>query len=157
MGAEEEQGEGVVLVRGGLVAGSGREELVGRHLCGRALFAAPACPIAAQLIRYPARRDGDQPGPRVLGEGLLAPLDGGGEERFLHRVLARVEPAIPADEHAEDLRREPAQQVFDVGLPRQRSEAVMCMIGRTSTAKYRAEGSPVTISVALSILSHSSR
>jgi hypothetical protein len=112
MGAEEEQGDGVVLLRGVLVAWSRREELVGCHLCGGGLFAAPACPSAAQFVGYPQRRDGDQPGPRVVGDSLLGPLEGGGEQRFLHRVLAHVEPAIAADEHAEDLRRELAQQIL---------------------------------------------
>ena len=43
MSAEKEQGEGVVLVRGVLVARGRRHELVWRHPSGGGLFAAPAC------------------------------------------------------------------------------------------------------------------
>ena len=39
-----------------------------------------------------------------------------GEQRLLHRVLARVEVPVAADERAEDLRRERAQQILDVGV-----------------------------------------
>ena len=155
MGAEKEQGERVVVVRR-LVARSRCEELVGRRPTSRRLLAAPARVIATQFVDYPPRRDGHQPRPRVLGDSRSGPLKGARQQRFLHGVLAQVEPAIPADEDAEDLRRERAEQVLNIGVPRHRSEPVMCMIGRTSTAKKRADGSPVTISVARTMLSQSS-
>ena len=72
-----------------LAAGSRREQLLGRHLCGGGLLAAPACVIAAQLVGQAAGGDGDQPATWILGDALLGPLDGGREERLLHRVLAR--------------------------------------------------------------------
>ena len=52
--------------------------------------------------------------PRGLsGHALGGPLRRGREQRLLDRVLARVELPVPAHEHAEDLRRQLAQQVLD--------------------------------------------
>ncbi len=134
MGAEEEQGQGVVFL-GALVAGSWRYELAGRDPCRSRLFATSACPLAAQLVDESPLRDRDQPRPRVRRDATLGPLACCGEQRFLHGVLADVEPGVAANERAEDLRCEfPQQQVLDICV-RQRSLAVMCMMGRTSTAK----------------------
>ena len=157
MRAHEEQCERVVLGRRLLVAGRWDDELATRHACGGGFLALAARPVAAQPVDDPAGGDGDQPAPRVLGEPLLGPLERSGKQRFLHRVLAGVERAVPAHEHAEDLRRKPAQQVLDIVVSRHRSVPPLCMTGRTSTANSRAEGSRVTISVARSMLSQSSR
>ena len=148
MRAEEEQRQGVVGVDGLLVAAD-----VG----SRDLLSTLPRMSAAQLVDDPAGCHGDQPAVRALGDAFLGPLNCGCEQRLLDRVLADVEPAISADERAEDPRRRPAQQVLELGRLRHRSSPDMCMIGRTSTAKCRAEGSLSTISVARSMLSHSSR
>ena len=99
-----------------------RVVLVGRRLApaGTAPAAPPrvssrrrrACSLRSSSV---SRRDGDgdQPAARVVGHALARPLHGGGEQRLLHRVLARVEAPVAADEHAEDLRRQLAQQVLD--------------------------------------------
>ena len=57
----------------------------------------------------------------LLRDPLRRPVRGRGEQRLLHGVLGGVEVAVPADEHAEDLRRQLAQQVLDVGRHAQRS------------------------------------
>ena len=59
--------------------------------------------------------------------------DGGGEQRLLDRVLGRVEAVVAAREHAEDLRREAAQQVLDVRLEPHISVPEGVMSGRSST------------------------
>ena len=86
------------------------------HVEDRDLFlATTAGALAAPPVDQPPGGHRDEPGSRVLGHALLGPLHRGGEQRLLDRVLARVEPAVPADEHAEDLRRQFAQQVLDAG------------------------------------------
>ena len=47
------------------------------------------------------------------GTPVGRPLQRRGEQRLLHGVLAGVELPVPADQRAEDLRRELAQQVLD--------------------------------------------
>jgi hypothetical protein len=42
------------------------------------------------------------------------------DQRFLDSVLGSVEVAVPANESAEDLRRQLAQQILDTGLRGQR-------------------------------------
>ena len=86
------------------------------HVEDRDLFlATTAGALAAPPVDQPPGGHRDEPGSRVLGHALLGPLRRGGEQRLLHGVLARVEPAVPTDERAEDLRRELAQQVLDAG------------------------------------------
>ncbi|GFJ83967.1 hypothetical protein Phou_081470 [Phytohabitans houttuyneae] len=77
-------------------------------------------PVAASAVRAPtvdqgAAGDGQQPGARPVGQALGRPLSGGGEQRLLHGVLARVELAVPARERAENPRRELTQQILDTG------------------------------------------
>ncbi len=95
----------------------------------------------------------------ILGDALLGPLEGGREQRLLHGVLGEVEAPVPTHERAEDLRRELAQQVLDAGsgLGGHISVPASSITGRTSTAQKRVAGSFVTISVARSRLSVSSR
>ena len=54
---------------------------------------------------------------RVLGDSLLGPLERRREQRLLHGVLGQVEVAVAANERAEDLRRELAQQVLESATP----------------------------------------
>ena len=103
----------------------------------------PARLFAAHLVGQPARSDRYQPALRILGDTLRRPLDGGGEQRFLHRVLSQVEIAVTPDERAENPRRELAQQVLDSvsGSRPHISVPASSMIGRTSTPQNRAAGS----------------
>ena len=68
------------------------------------------------------------------------PLDRRGEQRLLHGVLARVEAPVAADEHAEDLRRQRAQQVHVVVGRAHISAPAASMSGRTSSGVKRALG-----------------
>ena len=72
--------------------------------------------VAAQLVREAARGDRHEPAARVVGNAVRGPLDGGGEERLLDRVLGGIERAVAPDQRTEDLRRELAQQALDVGV-----------------------------------------
>jgi hypothetical protein len=56
-------------------------------------------------------------------------------KRFLYGVLACVELAVAANEHAEDPRRQPTQQVLDVNVRPHISTPPAPMSGRTSTAQ----------------------
>ena len=143
MGAQEEQGEGFVLVLSMFVAGRRRDKFVTRHLRRGGLLTPPACLFAAHLVGQPARSNRYQPALRILGDTLRRPLDGGGEQRFLHRVLSQVEIAVTPDERAENPRRELAQQVLDSasGSRHHISVPASSMIGRTSTPQNRAAGS----------------
>ncbi len=110
--------------------------------------------IAPQLVGQATGRDGDQPAAWILRQTLVGPLDGGGQQRLLHRVLARVEVPVPTDEGAEHLRRELPQQVLDARRRAHISSPPGSMIGRTSIAQYRASGQRAAISVARSGVSH---
>ena len=91
----------------------------------------------------------------LSGTPSLRPLDRRGEQRLLHGVLARVEAPVPADEDAEDLRRQGAQQV-DVVVGRAHISAPAVSIsGRTSSGEKRALGHRNAISAARSALSQS--
>jgi len=56
---------------------------------------------------------------------------GCGEQGFLHRVFTRVELTVTAHQHAENLRRELAQQVLNAGRLSQKSGGAS-MTWRTS-------------------------
>jgi len=100
--AHEEDDERVVLVR----------DLRGRLLRGG--LALPACVLAAVVVDQPPLGRLDQPAARLLRNAVPRPVLGGGDERLLNGILGRVEIAEPAGEHAEDLRRQLAQQALDV-------------------------------------------
>ena len=68
--------------------------------------------LAAQDVGQPPGGDREQPGTRVVRHPGGGPLGRRGEQCLLHRVLAAVKPRVAAHEHAEDLRREFAQQVL---------------------------------------------
>jgi len=67
-------------------------------------------------------------------------LDRGGEQRLLHRILARVELPVAPDEQAEDLWRKLAQQALDSLIRSHISVPASSMSGRTSIAQKRALG-----------------
>ena len=91
----------------------------------------------------------------LSGSALLGPLDRGGQQRLLDGVLARVELPVTAHEHAEDLRRQPAQQVHVIGVRSHISAPAPSMSGRTSSGVKRALGHRRAISAARSGLSQS--
>ena len=74
--------------------------------------AAPPSELGSDVIDHPPRGHLDQPAARVVGHALLRPLQRGGQQRFLHRVLCGGEVAEPPDHCAEHLRRQVAQQVL---------------------------------------------
>ena len=85
--------------------------------------------------------------PRGLsGTPVGRPLRRGGQQRLLHRVLGGVEVPVPADQRAEDLRRQLAQQVLDVGGRSRRRgrqpsrSSTPSRTGRTSTYSPSASG-----------------
>ena len=155
--AHEQQGERVVLLGGRRRAGRRRDPVLRPRLRRVGVLALPARVLAARLVGHAPRRDGDQPGARALGEPVRGPLRRGRQERLLDGVLAGVEPAVAPDEHAEDLRRELAQQVLDAGVGAHISVPAVSISGRSSTAAKRALGQRAAISVARSTLSQSSR
>src|SRR5262249_22837515 len=80
---------------------------------GRGLLAPAPGLLAAELIGGPADRRLDQPTARIGRHTVLGPVRGGREQRLLHGILGHAEIADPCYDHAEDLRRERAQQVID--------------------------------------------
>jgi hypothetical protein len=63
----------------------------------------------------------EEPATWVRRYPVPRPVFGGREERLLDGVLGRVEVAGSASERAEDLRRQIAQQVLEVGFNVQRA------------------------------------
>src|SRR5437868_507975 len=88
--------------------------------------------IAAHLVDQPACGDGGQPAARIGRHAVGRPLHGRREQCLLYRVLALLELPVATDEHAEDLRRQLAQQVLGGGFGRHISTPLWYMIGRTS-------------------------
>ena len=115
--------------------------------------------VAAHLVDQPPGRDGHQPAARAVGHSLGRPLHGGGRRRLLHGVLAPLELAVPADQHAEDLRRELAQQVLDGRGGHASSVPSENITWRTSTPRpsIAASGIRAASSIARSLLSQSIR
>ena len=92
----------------------------------------------------------------MVRQALLRPLHGGGEQRLLHGVLAGVELAVPANEHAEDLRRERTQQVLDHRCCHISVPACSITARTSSTPKpCRTSGQRAAISAARSGVSQS--
>ena len=60
----------------------------------------------------------NQPAARVVGQAVARPLRGRGDQRLLHRVLGGGEIAEAADDRAEHLRRELAQQLLGAEIQR---------------------------------------
>src|SRR6185503_20225911 len=76
------------------------------------VLAPPPRRFCPQVIGHPADGDLDEPSTRVLGQSLGGPLLRRGDERLLDRVLRRGEIAEAADDRAENLRRQLAQQAL---------------------------------------------
>ncbi len=166
--AHEQQDERVVGLRCATVSAAGASHCVGQGPPGDGVLTALASLLAAQQVGQPARGDGDQPTARVVRDAVLRPLRGGREERLLHRVLGGVEVPVAAHHRAEDLRRQPAQQVLDVVSPvaRRRCSVIDLQIVDAledrphvdvtrSHLRAGAFASRAAISVARSKLSHS--
>ena len=105
MAAQEEQREGIVPV--------GRLPRASHLEGGGGLLTVVASALAPPSIDQPPVRHGREPRARALGDAVLTPLLGRGQQRLLHGILARVELSVPPHERPEDLRRELAQQVLD--------------------------------------------
>ena len=141
MAAQRQQRERVVLLRRRAARRAPARAPRRAARAPRPRLAAPARVVAAELVGQAARRDRDQPAARVLGHALRGPLTRGGQQRLLHGVLAGVEVPVAAHERAEDLRRQPAQQVLDAGVGALTSPRPgLSMSGRTSIAQSRDAG-----------------
>ena len=97
-----------------------------RLLQRRQALAVPPGPFAAPLVDQPPLGGLDQPAARLRRNTVSRPVQGGREQRLLDGVLGGVEVAVPANERAEDLRRQLAQQVLDTGRNVQRSPPTCC-------------------------------
>lgn len=75
-------------------------------------FSTPPGRLGAEVIGHPAQGHVDQPSARVVRHALSRPLRRRGEQGLLHRVLGGREVAEPANDRAEHLRRELAQQML---------------------------------------------
>jgi len=109
MTAHEEQDERVVLI--GFVLNDGHRRGGARLHCGCG-FPAASGQIGAQVVGHTAGGDVNQPGARIVGNTFAGPLQGGGEQCFLNGVLGSCEVAKTADDCAEHLRRQVAQQML---------------------------------------------
>ena len=103
------------------------------------LLAASSRVLAAVPVHQLVLADDDQPAARVVRHPVRGPLRGGRQQRVLQGVLGVREVPGPADEHAEDLRRQLAQQVLDGSVTRQervppsgRGPRITCRIGAPS-------------------------
>ena len=78
----------------------------------------------------------------LSGSALCRPLHRGGNQGFLYRVFASTEVAVPAQQSAQDRRREIAQQILGaVVQPRDHAPGVQSVGGplitcRTSMAMF---------------------
>ena len=90
------------------------------------------------LVDQPPRRRLDQPAARLLRNAVTRPAQSRGEQRLLDGVLGRVEIAEPANQRAEDLRRELAQQVLDAARHVQRGPSAVWRYASISAASAGA-------------------
>ena len=72
---------------------------------------------------------------RVVGHALARPLRGRRDQRFLHRVLRGGEVAEAADDGAEHLRRELAQQVLGIDASSGGGHVTRLRAARSSPAR----------------------
>jgi hypothetical protein len=72
----------------------------------------PARQLPAQVIGHAPPRHLNQPGARIAGKAFPRPLNGRRDQCLLNRVLGGGEVAKTADNRAEHLRREFAQQML---------------------------------------------
>ena len=111
MTAQEEEGQRVVLLGRDGDRGQ-RSDFEG---C-RGLFAPPPGTLAAPLVHDPPRRDGHQPGARLIRDARLGPLERRRQQGLLDRILAGIEAAVAPDERPEDLRRQLPKQLLRSGI-----------------------------------------
>ena len=90
--------------------------------------------LAAQVVEHPPVRDLDEPAARVVRQPVARPLLGGRDQRLLDGVLRGGEVVVAAQQRAEDLRREVAQQVLDRSVMRPAGGADMTC--RTSIGRF---------------------
>jgi hypothetical protein len=118
MAAQEQQRKRVVPVGAGedraVEVGTmvGRLRVVGR-VERRGGFAAAAGAVGAPRVDPCPTGHGQQPRSRPIRYSFGWPLQRRREQRLLHGVLVGVELTVPADQRAQDLRRELAQQVLN--------------------------------------------
>ena len=90
-----------------------RRVRAGHRPRGGDLLPAAAGILAAVGVGQAARGHPDQPAERIVRLAVTRPGARGCDECLLRRVLGIGKVAVPADERAEDLRRQLAQQVLD--------------------------------------------
>ena len=104
------------------------------------LFATTTRVFLAHVIGHAPEGDPNQPAAWVVGEPLLGPLGGGGDERFLDGVFGGAEITEPPNDRAENLRRQLAQQILSLGIQRARvyirSSGGALITWRTSIAMF---------------------
>ena len=121
MTAHKEQDESIVLIRLILDLGlnaAPRRQLVEFH--GRRGFPAAASQLAAQVVRHAPRSDLNQPRAGIAGKAFPRPLIGSRDQRLLNGILGVGEVAETADDRAQHLRSEFAQQILGTAVPRAR-------------------------------------
>src|SRR5712691_9501142 len=112
MAAQEQDRERVIL----------RRDLLGWQLqSGRGFLPTAPRALAAPDVDQAARRERRKQRSGIVGPTCLRPLERGREQGLLHGVLAGVELPVPPHQGREDLRRQLAQQVLDLGVRPQNS------------------------------------
>jgi hypothetical protein len=111
--AKDQQRQRVVALTRITGVGRGGDQRVGRGAGRDPTLPLRASPIGAPPVDQPPRGHGDQPPLRVVWHALGRPLPGRGEQRLLHRVLGRVEIAVPADQRGEGVWRTRAPHVLE--------------------------------------------
>ena len=117
MAAHKEEDERIILIR--LILKVGRGHLV-IELHGRGSFPAPASQFTALVIGHAPGSDVNQPGARILGQAFPRPLNSRRYQCLLNGILGGGKVAETADDRAEHLRREFAQQMLGTGVQRAR-------------------------------------
>jgi hypothetical protein len=92
-----------------------RHPLTARFLRRRGRLPRASRPLAAVLVDQPPLGGLNKPPARIFRDAFLRPTLRGREQRLLDRVFRCDEVAESSREDAEDLRRELAQQILDVG------------------------------------------
>ena len=131
----------IPLVHAGRVGGQ-CDLLVGGNQADHQVLTESPRGVRPDLIGEPARRHGDEPAFRVVGQSLCRPLHRGGKQGFLDRVFASTEVAVAPQQGAQDRRREIAQQILGAVVePRDHASGVQSPGGplitcRTSMARF---------------------
>src|SRR5260370_7254679 len=124
-----------------------RRDSLGRQLQGRRGFLpTPAGALTAPRIDQAPGSDGHEPRSRVVGSTRFWPLERGREQGVLHGVLASVELPMPPHQGGEDLGRQLAQQVPDLGARTQNSGGAP-ITRRPSMGAFPNATTPAPISI----------